>query len=62
VRGKFDYLEPDRDASGDLYRRWLVEADLAPVPFTEMKLSYRDHNEETLGKYQEYLVQFFFPF
>ena len=62
VRGKIDYLEPNRDASGDLYRRWLVEADLAPVPFTEMKLSFRDHNEEILGKYQEYLVQFFFPF
>jgi hypothetical protein len=62
VRGKIDYLEPNRDASGDLYRRWLVEADFAPVPFTEMKLSFRDHNEELVGKYQEYLVQFFFPF
>jgi hypothetical protein len=62
VRGKVDYLEPDRDVSGDLYRRWLVEMDVTPVPFTEMKLSFRDHNEEILGKYQEYLVQFFLPF
>ena len=62
VRGKFDYLEPDKDASGDLFRRWLVEADFVPVPFTELKLSYRNHNEETIGKYQEYLAQFFFPF
>jgi hypothetical protein len=62
VRGKIDYLEPDRNVSGDLYRRWLVEADLAPVPFTEVKLSYRDHNEELIGDYQEYLVLFFFPF
>ena len=62
VRGKLDYLEPNRGLSGDLYRRWLVEADLAPVPFTEVKLSFRDHHEELIGDYQEYLVQFFFPF
>ena len=62
LRGKIDYLEPDRTTSGDLFRRWLVEADLAPVPFTELKLSFRNHNEELLGTYQEYLAQFFFPF
>ena len=62
VRGKLDYLEPNRGVSGDLYRRWLIEADVAPVPFTEAKLSFRDHHEELLGNYQEYLVQFFFPF
>jgi hypothetical protein len=62
LRGKIDYLEPDRDASGDLFRRWLVEADFDPVPFTQLKLSYRNHNEEQVGKYQEYLAEFFFPF
>ncbi len=62
VRGKVDYLDPNKDAPGDLYRRWLVEADFAPVPFTELKLSYRNHDEELIGKYQEYLAQFFFPF
>jgi hypothetical protein len=62
LRGKVDYLEPDKDISGDLYRRWLVEADFAPVPFTELKLSFRNHIEELLGKYQEYLAEFFFPF
>jgi len=62
VRGKFDYLEPNKDASGDLFRRWLVETDITPVPFTELKLSYRNHNEELVGEYQEYLAQFFFPF
>jgi hypothetical protein len=62
VRGKMDYLEPDKGASGDLGRRWLVEADFVPVPFTELKLSFRHHNEEALGEYQEYLAQFFFPF
>lgn len=62
LRGKVDYLEPAKDAAGDLYRRWLVEADFAPVPFTELKLSFRNHNEELIGKYQEYLAQFYFPF
>jgi len=62
VRGKFDYLEPNKDASEDLFRRWLVEADFVPVPFAELKLSYRNHDEELVGKYQEYLAQFFFPF
>ena len=62
LRGKFDYLEPDRSASGDLFRRWVVEADFDPVPFTQLKLSYRNHNEEQVGKYQEYLAEFFFPF
>ncbi len=63
IRGKIDYLDPDDEVSGDLYRRWLVEADIVPVPFTEMKLSYRSHDDEgPFGEYQEYLVQFFFPF
>jgi len=62
LRGKFDYLEPDKTASGDLFRRWLVEADFAPVPFTELKLSFRNHDEEQVGKYQEYLAEFYFPF
>jgi hypothetical protein len=62
LRGKLDYLEPDRSAPGDINRRWLVEADFAPVPFTELKLSFRNHSEELVGKYQEYLALFFFPF
>jgi hypothetical protein len=62
LRGKIDYMDPNRDASGDLFRRWLVEADFDPVPFTELKLSYRSHDEELVGKYQEYLAEFFFPF
>jgi hypothetical protein len=62
LRGKFDYLDPAKGVGGDRYRRWLVETDLVPVPFTEVKLSYRDHDEGSAPKYQEYLVQFFFPF
>ena len=62
LRGKFDYLDPDKDISGDQYKRWLVETDLMPVPFTEVKLSYRNHDEPPAPKFEEYLVQFFFPF
>ena len=62
LRGKFDYLDPDKGISGDQYKRWLVETDLMPVPFTEVKLSYRNHDEPPAPKFQEYLVQFLFPF
>ena len=62
LRGKFDYLDPDKGISGDQYKRWLAETDLMPVPFTEVKLSYRNHDEPPAPKFQEYLVQFFFPF
>ena len=62
LRAKVDYLDPNKDASNDRFFRWLVETDLMPIPFTEIKLSYRAHDEEPTPKYQEYLVQFFFPF
>ena len=62
LRGKFDYLDPAKGVGGDRYRRWLVETDLVPVPFTEVKLSYRNHDERPTPEFQEYLVQFFFPF
>lgn len=62
LRTKFDYLVPDREQPTAFYRRWLIETDLAPVPFTEVKLSFRNHAEASGGEYQEYLVQFFFPF
>jgi len=27
-----------------------------------LKLSFRNHDEEQVGKYQEYLAEFYFPF
>ena len=62
LRGKIDYLDPNKDVSDDLLRRWVVETDIAPVPFTELKLSFRAHDEDVAGNYQEYLAQFYFPF
>ncbi len=60
IRTKYDVLDPNRDLSGDRFRRWLIEVDVAPVPFTELKLSFRVHDESV--DYEEYLAQFFFPF
>jgi hypothetical protein len=62
VRGKFDYLDPTSRFSGDLSRRYSAEADIAPVPFTELKLAVRHFDEEGLTNHQEFLAQFFFPF
>jgi len=64
LRGKLDYADLDRDAaaSGDLGRRYSAEADFDPVPFTQVKLAFRYHDEQPSATYQEYLAQFFFPF
>jgi len=58
VRGKFDWLEPNDVVPNS--RRYAAEVDIVPVPFTEVKLAFR-HHDEVLA-FQEYLVQFYFPF
>ena len=61
---QWDYIglpKQAREFSASL-KKALVETDLMPVPFTEVKLSYRNHDEPPAPKFQEYLVQFFFPF
>lgn len=58
VRGKFDWFEPN-DFTPDS-RRYAAEVDIVPVPFTEVKLAFRHHDE--VLEFQEYLVQFYFPF
>lgn len=60
VRGKFDYYEPG--GGGPAARRYTVETDLAPVPFTQLTLSFRHHDEDPAPAFQEYLAMFFFPF
>jgi hypothetical protein len=68
VRGKFDYLDPDRDRDRELTRRYLIDLDLEPLPFTQVKLSYRRYHAsapiealETPDR-DEYLAQLFVPF
>jgi hypothetical protein len=62
LRGKFDYLEPDRALGNDIVRRYAIEADLNPVPFTELKLSGRYYDYEGSDIEKEYLAMFYFPF
>jgi len=61
LRAKWDYFDFDRGSSAG--RRWRLtgEADVNPMPFVEMKLSYR-HYENVAGVDQEYLALFYFPF
>jgi hypothetical protein len=68
VRAKFDYLDPDRQNDRELARRYLVDLDLEPVPFTQVKVSYRRYHYsapvealETPDR-DEYLAQLFVPF
>ncbi len=58
LRAKYDYIVPDREYPAAYLRRYVLEADIVPVPFTEVKLSYREYSYDD----QEYLVQFYFPF
>ena len=60
VRGKFDYFEAVAGGSGN--RRYTLETDLVPVPFTQLTLSFRHHDEAPAPEFQEYLAMFFFPF
>jgi len=68
LRAKFDYLDPDRQRDRELMRRYLVDLDLEPIPFTQVKLSYRryhasapDELSET-SDLDEYLGMLYVPF
>lgn len=68
VRGKFDYLDPDRDRPRELTRRYLVDLDVEPMPFTQIKLSYRRYHASApieaieSPDRDEYLAQLYVPF
>jgi hypothetical protein len=62
LRGKVDYVDPDRDFAGDIVRRYVLEADLNPVPFAELKVSGRYFDYEGGAIEKEYLAMFYFPF
>ena len=59
LRAKYDWLEPN-EASGDDLSRIVAEVDWAPMPFTELKLSYRTYDETT--DYNEYVAMLTMPF
>jgi hypothetical protein len=62
LRAKVDWLDEDRNASGGWSRRLTGEADLNPVPFAEVKLSYRYYENSVGNIAKEYLALFYFPF
>ena len=59
LRGKYDWLEPDEASGGDV-SRIVAEVDWAPMPFTEIKLSYRGYDDAT--DYNEYVAMLTLPF
>jgi hypothetical protein len=62
LRGKFDYINPDMSFGGLIVRRYALEADLNPIPFTDLKLSGRYYDYEGGSIEKEYLAMFYFPF
>ncbi|HKQ18352.1 MAG TPA: hypothetical protein VJW75_01265 [Candidatus Eisenbacteria bacterium] len=62
VRGKFDWVNPDRAAGALIERRYTLEMDLNPVPFTEIKLSGRYYDRPGGVIDKEFLAMFYFPF
>ena len=61
ARGKFDWVDRDRDQPGDWLRRFTGEVEWNPVPFCEARFAYR-YNDGSGSIYQEYLAQMYFPF
>ena len=64
VRAKFDYLDSDKEIR-QLTRRYLVDLDVEPMPFTQLKLSYRRYNSSgplDVPDRDEYLAQLYVPF
>jgi hypothetical protein len=59
--GKFDYV----DQTGGVNtsdRRYTIELDLNPMPFTEIQLSYRYYNYSASPSMDEYLAMLYIPF
>ena len=64
LRAKFDYLDSDKEIT-NLSRRYLVDLDIEPMPFTQVKLSYRHYHPGTqlpTPDKDEYLAMLYVPF
>lgn len=59
LRAKYDWLEAD-EATGNDVSRIVGEVDWVPMPFTELKLSYRTYDD--VSDYQEYVGMLTIPF
>ena len=63
LRAKLDYFGP---ASGapfqEVWRRYLAEVDINPMPFTDIKVSYRRYNYGSMRDEDQYFAMLFIPF
>ena len=64
LRAKIDYYGPPSDPffPPDISRRYLAEVDFNPMPFTNIKLSYRHYSNEHSPDMEEYFAMLFVPF
>jgi hypothetical protein len=63
LRAKLDYYGPESGAVADeVVRRYLAEVDINPMPFTNIKVSYRRYNYAKAADGDEYFTMLFIPF
>ncbi len=63
LRAKLDYFGPvSGSLSEEVVRRYLAEVDINPMPFTNIKVSYRRYNYVGGPDGDEYLTMLFIPF
>ncbi|HKW51042.1 MAG TPA: hypothetical protein VJQ53_04845 [Candidatus Eisenbacteria bacterium] len=63
LRAKLDYFGPPSGPSPqEAVRRYLVEADINPIPFTNVKISYRRYNFGGASDQDEVFTMLFIPF
>ena len=66
LRAKYDYVDPDKDRDRTVNRRYLIDVDVEPVPFTQVKLSYARYHPSTPAgtdaDLNEYTAMLYVPF
>ena len=62
LRGKFDWMDTNRDAGGQLARRYEGRVDLTPMPFVQVQLIGRLYDYELATDMHEYVAMLFLPF
>lgn len=62
LRAKLDYFGPQPGSISSSERRYLAEVDINPMPFTDIKVSYRRYNYDNVPDEDEYLAMLFIPF
>lgn len=63
LRAKMDYFGPPSGATIDeIWRRYLAEVDINPMPFTDIKVSYRRYDYAKTTDEDELFAMLFIPF